>query len=108
MLAWCKKFGLLAHLGLTRAQVLAVVAGEGAAWTLVGVTAGKLLGLALSVTLVHAVNPRSFHWTIELPFAWPLLALLGLAVVAAGTLTARGEGRMAAGCEAVAAAKEDW
>jgi putative ABC transport system permease protein len=34
VLARRKEFGLLAHLGLTRRQILAVVAGEGAAWTL--------------------------------------------------------------------------
>jgi putative ABC transport system permease protein len=33
VLARRKEFGLLAHLGLTRRQILAVVAGEGAAWT---------------------------------------------------------------------------
>ena len=36
VLARRKEFGLLAHLGFTRAQVLAIVAGEGAAWTAIG------------------------------------------------------------------------
>jgi hypothetical protein len=36
VLARRKEFGLLAHLGLTRRQILAVVAGEGAAWTGMG------------------------------------------------------------------------
>jgi hypothetical protein len=36
VLARRKEFGLLAHLGLVRAQVLAVVAGEGAAWMAAG------------------------------------------------------------------------
>jgi putative ABC transport system permease protein len=48
VLARRKEFGLLAHLGLTRRQILAVVAGEGAAWTGVGAAAGVLLGLAVS------------------------------------------------------------
>jgi putative ABC transport system permease protein len=39
---------------------------------------------------------------------WPRLALLGLAVVAAGTLTAWAAGRTAAGRDAVTAVKEDW
>ncbi len=36
VLARRKEFGLLAHLGLTRRQILTVVAGESAAWTGVG------------------------------------------------------------------------
>ena len=103
-----KEFGLLAHLGLTRRQVLAVVAGEGAAWTLIGSVAGLLLGLAVSVVLVHVVNPQSFHWTMDLRLPWGrLLALCG-AVVLAGTLTAWVSGRAAAGRDAVLAVKEDW
>ncbi len=108
VLARRKEFGLLAHLGLTRRQILAVVAGEGAAWTLIGSVAGLLLGLAVSVVLVHVVNPQSFHWTMDLMLPWGrLLALCG-AVVAAGTLTAWVAGRAAAGRDAVLAVKEDW
>jgi len=108
VLARRKEFGLLAHLGLTRAQVLAVVAGEGAAWTLVGAAAGTLLGLAVSVVLVHVVNPQSFHWTMELRVPGERLLALGAAVVAAGTITAWLAGRAAAGKDAVIAVKEDW
>ena len=108
VLARRKEFGLLVHLGLTRRQVLAVVAAEGAAWTMVGAGAGLLLGLAVSMVLVHVVNPQSFHWTMDL--ALPLLRLLALcaAVVAAGTATAWLAGRAAAGRDAVLAVKEDW
>ena len=103
-----KEFGLLAHLGLTRRQILTVVAGEGAAWTLIGSIAGLGLGLAVAVVLVHVVNPQSFHWTMDLVLPW--LRLLGLcaAVVAAGTATAWLAGRAAAGKDAVLAVKEDW
>ena len=108
VLARRKEFGLLAHLGLTRRQILAVVAGEGAAWTAVGAAAGLLLGLAVSVVLVHVVNPQSFHWTMDLRV--PLVRLLALctAVVLAGTVTAWMAGRAAAGRDAVMAVKEDW
>lgn len=108
VLARRKEFGLLAHLGLTRRQVLAVVAGEGAAWTVIGAIAGLLLGLAVSVVLVHVVNPQSFHWTMDLQVPWLRLALLCLAVIAAGTCTAWLAGRAAAGRDAVLAVKEDW
>lgn len=108
VLARRKEFGLLAHLGLTRRQVLAVVAGEGAAWTLIGALAGLGLGLAVAVVLVHVVNPQSFHWTMDLLVPWLRLLLLCAAVVAAGTLTAWLAGRAAAGRDAVMAVKEDW
>ena len=108
VLARRKEFGLLAHLGLTRRQILAVVAGDGAAWTLIGAIAGLALGLAVAVVLVHVVNPQSFHWTMDLHAPWGRLLALCAAVVAAGTLTAWLAGRAAAGRDAVMAVKEDW
>ncbi len=108
VLARRKEFGLLAHLGLTRAQILRLVAAEGAAWTAIGATAGLSLGLLVSVILVHVVNPQSFHWTMDLQVpVWRLLALCA-AVLFAGTLTAWLSGRAAAGHDAVIAVKEDW
>jgi putative ABC transport system permease protein len=108
VLARRKEFGLLAHLGLTRRQILAVVAGEGAAWTLIGALAGLALGLAVAVVLVHVVNPQSFHWTMDLQLPWPRLLALCAAVIMAGTLTAWVAGRAAATRDAVLAVKEDW
>ncbi|MEJ6023850.1 ABC transporter permease [Ramlibacter sp. PS4R-6] len=108
VLARRKEFGLLAHLGFTRAQVLRIVAGEGAAWTAVGSIAGLALGLAVAVVLVHVVNPQSFHWTMDLRVPWERLLLLCAAVVVAGTLTARFAGSAAARRDAVLAVKEDW
>ena len=108
VLARRKEFGLLAHLGLTRRQILTVVAGEGAAWTLIGSIAGLALGLAVSVVLVHVVNPQSFHWTMDLQIPWLRLLALCSAVVLAGTATAWLAGRAAAGRDAVLAVKEDW
>jgi putative ABC transport system permease protein len=108
VLARRKEFGLLAHLGLTRRQVLAVVAGEGAAWTVIGALAGLALGLGVAVVLVHVVNPQSFHWTMDLLLPWTRLLTLCLAVVLAGTVTAWIAGRAAAGRDAVLAVKEDW
>jgi putative ABC transport system permease protein len=108
VLARRREFGLLAHLGLTRRQVLTVVAGEGAVWTAAGVALGLLLGIAVSAVLVHVVNPQSFHWTMDLRLPWDRLALLCGAMFAAGTLTAWWSGRAAAGREAALAVKEDW
>jgi hypothetical protein len=88
VLARRKEFGLLVHLGLTRAQVLRLLALEGAAWTLLGALAGTALGLAVAAVLVFVVNPQSFHWSMDLSVPWLRLLALGLAVVAAGTATA--------------------
>lgn len=108
VLARRKEFGLLAHLGLTRRQILGVVALEGFSWTVLGALAGLALGLAVSVVLVHVVNPQSFHWTMELALPWWRLLALCAAVVAAGTATAWLAGRAAASRDAVQAVKEDW
>ena len=108
VLARRKEFGLLVHLGLTRRQVLSVVAGEGAAWTVIGALAGLGLGLAVASVLVHVVNPQSFHWTMDLLVPWLRLLALCAAVVLAGTVTAWLAGRAAAGKDAVLAVKEDW
>lgn len=108
VLARRKEFGLLAHLGFTRAQILGVVAAEGAAWTCVGAAAGTLLGIAVSAVLIHVVNPQSFHWTMDLMLPLPRLALLALALVVSGTFTAWMAGRAAAGRSAILAVKEDW
>ena len=108
VLARRREFGLLAHLGLTRRQILTVVAAEGAVWTSAGVLVGLALGLAVSVVLVEVVNPQSFHWTMELLLPWGRLALLSAAVLVSGTLTAWLAGRAAAGRDAALAVKQDW
>jgi len=108
VLARRKEFGLLAHLGLTRGQVVAVVAGEGAAWMAAGTLIGLLLGIAVSMVLVFVVNPQSFHWTMDLVLPWQRLAALCAAVLAAGTGTAAFSARSAAGRSAVLSVKEDW
>ena len=108
VLARRKEFGLLRHLGLTRGQIIAVVAGEGAAWTAAGALAGLLLGLAVSAVLVHVVNPQSFHWTMDLIIPAARLSLLCAAVLTAGALTAALSARQAASGDAVRAVREDW
>lgn len=108
VLARRKEFGLLGHLGFTRRQILGIVAGEGAALTSVGALLGLALGIAVSMVLVHVVNPQSFHWTMDLLLPWPRLAALCASVVLAGTLTALLAGRAAVGRDAVLAVKEDW
>ena len=108
VLARRREFGLLAHLGLTRAQIVGVVAGEGAAWTAAGALAGLALGLAVATVLVHVVNPQSFHWTMDMLLPWGRLATLCAAVLLAGSVTAALSARAAASQDAIAAVKEDW
>ncbi len=108
VLARRKELGLLAHLGLTRRQIITVVAAEGAAWVAAGTVVGLLLGLAISMVLVWVVNPQSFHWTMALVLPAGPLALLCGAVMVAGTLTAAFSARHAASRSAVLAVREDW
>jgi putative ABC transport system permease protein len=108
VLARRKEFGLLAHLGLTRRQILAVVAAEGAVWTAVGAALGLGLGLAVSVVLVKVVNPQSFHWTMDLLLPGARLAALCAAIVVAGTITAWLSARRVVGRDMLLAVKEDW
>ena len=108
VLARRKEFGLLAHLGLTRRQVMAVVAGEAAAWVAAGTLVGLVLGLAISMVLVFVVNPQSFHWTMALVVPHLRLAALCAAVMVAGTLTAAFSARHATARSAVLSVREDW
>jgi putative ABC transport system permease protein len=103
-----KEFGLLAHLGFTRAQVLTVVAAEGAVWTAAGALLGLGLGLAVSVILVKVVNPQSFHWSMDLMLPWARLAVLCAAVMLAGTLTAWLAARGSVSRQMALAVREDW
>ncbi len=108
VLARRREFGLLSHLGFTRQQVVATVAGEGVAWTAAGALLGLALGLAVAVVLVHVVNQQSFHWTMSLSLPWARLGGLCAAVVLAGGLTTAWAARRAASVQAVRAVKEDW
>ncbi|HSB24507.1 MAG TPA: ABC transporter permease, partial [Burkholderiaceae bacterium] len=108
VLARRREFGLLIHLGLTRRQILVIVAGEAAAWLVAGVALGIAIGIAVSVVLVHVVNPQSFHWTMPLHVPWLRVVALGAVVLLLGVVTAAWTARRAASRAAVLAVKEDW
>jgi putative ABC transport system permease protein len=103
-----REFGMLRHLGVTRAQILALLALEGLLVTLLALAVGLIAGLAVAWVLVAVVNPQSFHWTME--FRVPLTLVLGLivALLAAAALTALVAGRRAVAGEAILAVREDW
>ncbi len=103
-----REFGMLRHLGLTRRQVGAMLAREGALAAGVGVVAGLAAGGAIGLVLIRVVNRQSFHWSMDVHVPWASLALFGLALVALGALSAVLAGRQAMRQDAVLAVREDW
>jgi len=102
------EFGMLRHIGVTRAEVGRMLAFEGAALGLVGVVTGLVVGFVVSLILIYVVNRQSFHWTMDLHVPWVLLAVLSSVLVAAAALTAAWSGRAAMSDDVVRAVKEDW
>ena len=107
-LARAREFGMLRHVGVTRGQVLGVLACEGGLLTLLGVACGFALGLVISLILVFVVNPQSFHWTMGLHLPWGLLGTVAAVLVAASVGTALVSGRYALSGGPVRAVREDW
>jgi putative ABC transport system permease protein len=103
-----REFGMLRHLGVTRGQILALLAIEGLLVTALAIVIGLIVGLAIAWILVDVVNPQSFHWTMD--YRVPLLLVAGLiaALLAAAALTALAAGRRAVAPEAVLAVRADW
>ncbi|HWW04427.1 ABC transporter permease [Collimonas sp.] len=107
-LARAREFGMLRHVGVTRRQILAMLALEGGLLTALGMLVGFLLGWVISLILVFIVNPQSFHWSMELHMPW-----LGLAAVALSLLLSAGATALLAGLRAVSvdvlhSVREDW
>ena len=108
VLARSREFGMLRHVGMTRRQIGAMLAAEGALVSALGLALGLALGWVISLVLIHVVNRQSFHWTMELHPPWGLLALLAAALLLLATLTALASGRRALGVDVVRAVREDW
>jgi putative ABC transport system permease protein len=108
-LAWSRRreFGVLRFLGLTRREVLRILALEGAATGALGALIGLAAGAAISLVLLHVVNRQSFHWTLEVH--WPIAALAALftAIVALCAFGARASAAVAVRNEAILAVKDD-
>jgi putative ABC transport system permease protein len=107
-LARAREFGMLRHVGVTRGQVLRILALEGGALTALGVACGFGLGLLISLILVFVVNPQSFHWTMQLHLPWGLLGAVAALLLAASVLTALVSGRYALSGGPIRAVREDW
>ncbi len=107
-LSRAKEFGMLRHLGITRRQILTLLAGEGALLAGLAIAAGFVLGGCISLILVFIVNPQSFHWTMNLHLPWVLLATVALVLLLSAAITALISGRMAVAGSAVRSVREDW
>lgn len=103
-----REFGMLRHLGLTRRQIGAMLAREGALAAGVGVLGGMLVGGAIGLVLIEVVNRQSFHWSMDLHVPWLSLLLFGAGLVALAAVAAVLAGRQAMGQSAVLAVREDW
>lgn len=103
-----REFGMLRHLGLSRRQIGAMLAREGALTAGVGVVGGLLAGGAIGLVLIEVVNRQSFHWSMDLHVPWLSLLLFGGALVALAALAAVVAGRQAMARSAVLAVREDW
>ncbi|WP_426210942.1 ABC transporter permease [Massilia sp. TWP1-3-3] len=107
-IARAKEFGMLRHVGVTRGQILRILALEGGSLSALGVACGFALGLLISFVLVYIVNPQSFHWSMQLNVPWPLLASVAAALLVASVLTALVSGRYALSGGPIRAVREDW
>ncbi|MDM4765138.1 ABC transporter permease [Pelomonas sp. SE-A7] len=107
-LARRREFGLLRHLGLTRRELLSLLAREAVLLAACGALLGLALGLAISAVLVFVLNPQSFHWSMDLHLPWTRLALLIGAMFATAVGAALLAGRQALSADAVQSVKEDW
>lgn len=107
-LARSKEFGMLRHIGVTRRQILAILALEGGALTGLGIATGAVLGWVISLVLVFVVNPQSFHWTMQMHLPLPLLGTVASALLLAAALTALLSGRQALSGAPIRAVREDW
>ncbi|MES3153978.1 FtsX-like permease family protein [Sphingomonas faeni] len=103
-----REFGMLRHLGLTRAQLTRMLGVEGAIIGLTGALAGIGLGLVLSQVLIHVINPQSFNWTMSTRIPYGTLLGVAAALTASAAATAVLAGRRATAKSAVRSVREDW
>lgn len=102
------EFGMLRHLGFTRAEIGRLIAVEGALTAGLGVLAGLIAGGAIAWVLIEIINRQSFHWSMDLAVPWGALALFAATLVVLAALVARLAARHAMQRSAVLAVKADW
>ena len=107
-IARTREFGMLRHIGVTRSQVLRILALEGALATGHALLVGLVTGLLVSLVLIRVVNRQSFHWTMDFSAPGGLIAGLSVALLLCATVTAALAGRRATGVSPLRAVHEDW
>ncbi|MCK8455426.1 FtsX-like permease family protein [Sphingomonas faeni] len=107
-IARTREFGMLRHIGVSKRQIIAMLASEGALLGLVGGIAGIALGGIMAQVLVHVINPQSFNWTMATRVPWGIVASVAGALVIAAAGTATLAGRRAIAADAVRMVREDW
>jgi putative ABC transport system permease protein len=107
-LARRREFGMLRHIGFLRAQIVRMLAFEGALVSALGLTVGLLLGWVMSVVLIDVVNRQSFHWSMDVHLPWSGLGVFAPVMLVAAMLAAVSSARRAVAGEAVRAVREDW
>lgn len=103
-----KEFGMLRHLGVSRAQVAWMLALEGTLVASIGVLGGLLAGAGIGLILIEVVNRQSFHWSMDLHVPWGGLLLFASTLIVLAALAAVLAGRQAMRQDAVLAVREDW
>lgn len=99
---------MLRHLGVSRRQILGILASEGGMLTAIGIMVGFVLGWVISLILVFVVNPQSFHWSMQMHLPWGLLASVAALLLVSAMVTALAAGRYALSGSAIRAVSEDW
>ena len=107
-MARSREFGMLRHIGVTRGQILRVLALEGTLATVNAIVVGLLAGLVIALVLIRVINPQSFHWSMQLIVPFGLIAALVVALLACATGTAAIAGRRAISSSPLRAVHEDW
>lgn len=108
VLARAREFGMLRHLGVTRSEIVGVLATEGLLVSALGAAAGLAWGVMVSIVLVYVVNPQSFHWSMELRIPWTVVLPVIATVLLTGTLTATLAGGRALSADVVRSVRDDW
>jgi putative ABC transport system permease protein len=99
-----RELGLLRAVGMTRAQVRAMVRWESVVISLIGALAGAALGLGLGVALSKAALDQGIG---DIPIPWSNVSLYVVAAAVAGVLAAIGPARSAAKVDVLKAVVTD-
>ncbi len=103
-----REFGMMRHLGVSRAMVMGQLSIEAGIGTTVALTWGGLLGLLIGVILIKQVNPQSFHWTMDMALPLNILVPSALALLVTAILTAVLAARSASSGGPLQAVRQDW